>query len=66
MADASRAESIAMARLLAYVGALDARRAVELIERRLWRTDPFTEVAAEISAAQNISRGRAGGQFCGT
>ena len=62
MADCSRAESIAIATRLACVGELDARRAVELIERRLWRTDPFTEVAAEISA-QHISRGRAGEQI---
>jgi hypothetical protein len=61
---AARAESAALARRFALIGELDARRAVELVERRLWRTDPFEEVAAEISAAQNISRGRAGGQIC--
>src|SRR6476619_7349828 len=60
---AARAESVAVARRLAAVGELDAVRAVELVERRLWRTDPFEEVAAEISAAQNISRGRAGNQI---
>lgn len=38
-------------------------RTVELVQRQLWRTDPFEEVAAEISAAQHISRGRAGGQI---
>ena len=63
MGDATRAESMAIARRLAAVGELDARRARELAERRLWRTDPFEEVAAEVSAAQNISRGRASGQI---
>jgi hypothetical protein len=61
--EAARAESAAIARRLAAVGELDALRAVELAERRWWRTDPFQEVAAEISAAQNISRGRAGNQI---
>jgi hypothetical protein len=60
---ASRAESAALAQRFALIGELDARRALELVERRLWRTDPYEEVAAEISAAQNISRGRAGGQI---
>ncbi len=60
---ASRAESAAIARRLAAVGALDALRTVELAECRLWRTDPYEEVAAEISAAQNISRGRASWQI---
>ena len=35
----------------------------ELAECSLWRTDPYEEVAAEVSAAQNISRGRASGQI---
>jgi hypothetical protein len=61
--DASRAESAAIARRLGAVGQLDALRTVELVECRLWRTDPYEEVAAEISAAQNISRGRAAGQI---
>lgn len=52
-----------IAQRLAAVGELDARRAGELADRKLWRTDPFEEVAAEISAAQNISRGRARGQI---
>jgi hypothetical protein len=60
--DASRAESAAIARRLGAVGELDALRTVELAECRLWRTDPFEEVVAEISAAQNISRGRAKNQ----
>ncbi len=61
--EAARVESAAIARRLAAVGELDVLRTVELVERRLWRTDPFEEVAAEISAAQNISRGRAGKQI---
>src|SRR5690348_9581371 len=47
--EASRAESAAIARRLAAVGELDAIRAVELAECKLWRTDPFEEVVAEIS-----------------
>jgi hypothetical protein len=63
MGEATRDESAMIAQRLAAVGELDARRTVELAERRLWRTDPFEEVAAEVSAAQNISRGRAGHQI---
>ncbi len=62
MADAYRSESSMIAQRLAAVGELDARRAVELAERRLWRVDPFEEVVAEVSAALNVSRGRARGQ----
>ncbi len=57
---ATRAESAEIARRLALIGELDARRTRELAERALWRTDPYEEVAAELSAALNISRGRAG------
>ena len=60
---ASRAESVAMAARLAAIGALDALRAVQMAERKLWVLDPFAAVAAEISAAQNISRSRAGNQI---
>ena len=63
MGEATRAESMAIAARLAAVGELDARRARELAECSLWRTDPYEEVAAEVSAAQNISRGRASGQI---
>jgi Domain of unknown function (DUF222) len=56
---ARRAESAAVAQRLALIGELDARRAVELAERRWWRVDPFLEVAA----ALNISRSRVGGQI---
>jgi hypothetical protein len=60
--DASRQESAAVARQYALIGELDARRAEQLAERNWWRTDPYEEVTAEISAAQNISRGRASNQ----
>jgi hypothetical protein len=60
--EASRDESAAVARQYALIGELDARRSEELAERRWWRTDPYEEVTAEISAAQNISRGRASNQ----
>lgn len=63
MAESARAESSAIARRLAAVGELYARRAVELQDCELWCTDPFEAVAAEVSAAQNISRGRAGTQI---
>ena len=63
MGECTRDESAMIAQRLAAVGELDARRARELAECRFWRTDPFEEVAAEISAAQNISRGRARGQI---
>ena len=63
MGEAARVESAAIARRLAAVGELYARRAVEWADRGLWCTDPFEEVAAEVSAAQNISRGRAGTQI---
>ncbi|MGV0993233.1 MAG: 13E12 repeat family protein [Mycobacterium sp.] len=63
MGEAARAESAAIARRLTAVGELYARRALEWADRELWCTDPFEAVAAEVSAAQNISRGRAGTQI---
>lgn len=63
MGEAARAESAAIARRLAAVGELYARRSVQWAERELWCADPFDAVAAEVSAAQNISRGRAGTQI---
>ena len=63
MGEFARIESAAIAGRLAAVGELYARRAVEWAERELWCTDPFEAVAAEISAAQNISRARAGTQI---
>lgn len=64
MGAAARAESAAIAQRLAAVGELFARRSVEWADRELWCADPFDAVAAEVSAAQNISRGRAGNQIC--
>lgn len=63
MGEAARAESAAIARRLAAVGELYARRAAEWAECELWCTDPFEAVSAEVGAAQNISRGRAGAQI---
>lgn len=63
LSDAGRAEAAAIARRLALIGELDTRRERELAETIFWRTDPFEEVAAEVSAALAISRGRAGGQI---
>ncbi|MDV3124427.1 HNH endonuclease [Mycobacterium sp. 21AC1] len=63
MGIATRAESTAIARRLALIGELDTRREQELAETIFWTTDPFEAVAAEISAAQNVSRGRASGQI---
>lgn len=63
MAAEARAESAATARRLAAVGELYARRAVEWADRQLWCADPCEAVAAEVSAAQNISRGRARSQI---
>ena len=45
------------------MGRLYARRAVELAEWNRWRIDATDEVAAEISAAQNISHSRAVSQI---
>ena len=63
MGASARAESAAIAQRLAAVGELYARRAVEWADRELWCADPFDAVAAEVSAAQNISHGRAGSQI---
>ncbi|WP_454788166.1 HNH endonuclease signature motif containing protein [Mycolicibacterium lutetiense] len=60
---AARAESAAIAARLAWIGALDSLREQELVDSIFWRTDPFEEVAAEVSAALRISRGRAGTQI---
>ena len=63
MGAAARAESAAIARRLSAAGELYARRSCEWAGRELWCADPFEAVAAEVSAAQNISRGRAGTQI---
>ncbi|MEV0670745.1 HNH endonuclease signature motif containing protein [Mycobacterium sp. NPDC050441] len=60
---AARAESTAIAGRLSAIGELDTLREQELAESIFWRTDPFEAVAAEISAALRISRGRAGTQI---
>ncbi|KMV19018.1 hypothetical protein ACT17_09105 [Mycolicibacterium conceptionense] len=59
---AARAESVAIAARLAAIAALDTLREQELIDSILWRTDPYEEVCAEVSAAMRIARGRAGTQ----
>ena len=61
MTSSAREENAACARRLVAIGVLDARRARELADCNLWRTDPWEEVAAEVSAALNIGRGRASG-----
>jgi hypothetical protein len=63
MGEATRDESTAVAQRLLAVGRLYARRAVELAEWNTWRTDVTDEVAAEVSAAQNVSHARAVGQI---
>lgn len=62
IADAKRQESAATARRLLAIAELDSLRAFELAESIFWRTDPFEEVCAEVSAALRISRSRAGWQ----
>jgi Domain of unknown function (DUF222) len=62
MGEATRDESTAIAQRLAAVGELYARRAVEHPECELWSTDVTDQVAAEVSAVQNISHARAVGQ----
>ncbi|WP_234793632.1 DUF222 domain-containing protein, partial [Mycolicibacterium porcinum] len=59
---ATRAESMAIAARLAAIGTLDRLREQELVDSIYWRTDPFEEVSAEVSAAMRISRGRGGTQ----
>ncbi len=61
MSTAARAESTAIAERLGAIAALDALREVELAETVFWRTDPFEEVCAEVSAELVISRARARG-----
>ena len=60
----SREENAACGRRLAWMGELYARRAPEDdVERINWAIDGHANVVAEISAAVNISRGRASGQL---
>ena len=60
----SREENAACGRRLAWMGELYARRAPEDdVDRINWAIDGHSNVVAEISAALNISRGRAAGQL---
>ena len=57
-------ENAACGRRLMAIGELYARRAPEEdVERITWAIDGHANVVAEISAALNISRGRAAGQL---
>ncbi|MBX7435344.1 HNH endonuclease [Mycobacterium sp. Y57] len=62
MGEAARAESVAVARRLAAVAQLYERRRREYQEAQFFLTDVYEAVAAEVSAAQNISRARAHSQ----
>ncbi|AKS36353.1 HNH endonuclease signature motif containing protein [Mycolicibacterium goodii] len=62
IAEAKRQENAATAHRLFAIAELDTRRAIDLAESILWRTDPFEEVCAEVSAALRISRSRANWQ----
>ncbi len=64
MVSASREENAAAGRRLMAMGELYARRAPEDdVEKINWAIDGHANVVAEISAALNISRGRAAGQL---
>ena len=62
MASAVRAESAAIGARLKAVARLYAQRCRDYEGRQHWTGDIFDAVAAEVSAAQNISRARAGVQ----
>ena len=59
IASAGRAESAAIARRLGAIAGLYRRRCRDYEEAQFWYTDVVEAVAAEVSAAQNISRDRA-------
>src|SRR5689334_22620848 len=59
MAAAARAESAAIARRLGAIARWYQRRCRDYEEAQFWYTDVVEAVAAEVSAAQNISRDRA-------
>jgi hypothetical protein len=64
MGSAACAENAACGRRLMAIGELYARRAPEDdVDRINWAVDGHVNVVAEISAALNISRGRAAGQL---
>ena len=62
MGVATRDESTAIAQRLAAVAELFVRRSGALAECEWWCADACDAVAAEVSAAQNISHARAAGQ----
>jgi hypothetical protein len=62
MGEATRDESTAIAQRLAAVAELFVRRSGALAECEWWCADACDAVAAEVSAAQNISHARAVGQ----
>jgi len=59
MASAARAESAAIARRLDAIARLYKHRCRDYEDAQFWYTDVVEAVGAEVSAAQNISRGRA-------
>ncbi len=65
MRDAARMESAVTARKFAAVARLYERRLAEqdVDDREQWCIDGWEQVAAEVAAAQGISRGRAAGQL---
>jgi len=64
MASASREENAACGRRFMWIGELYARRAPEDDDEKInWAIDGHANVVAEISAALNISRGRASSQL---
>jgi Domain of unknown function (DUF222) len=65
MGAAARLESAVMARRLAAVAELYRRRLAEqdAEDREQWCIDGWEQVAAEVAAAQGVSRGRAAGQL---
>jgi Domain of unknown function (DUF222) len=65
MRDAARLESAVIARKFAAAAELYHRRLAEqdADEREQWCIDGWEQVAAEVAAAQGISRGRAAGQL---
>ena len=62
MGEATRDESTAIAQRLASVAELYVRRSGKLGDRQWWCVNACDAVAAEVSAAQNISHARAVGQ----
>lgn len=65
MQQAARLQSAALARVFAAGAELYHRRLAEqnVADREIWALDGWDAVAAEIAAAQGVSRGRAAGQL---